>query len=111
MIANINMNTEAHKDIKAFCNLILDGVINGDIQLRKQYGANQLSSLDFIPKELIRSILTGIKEKDFRDKLIRIAKRCCIDIKVERKKTKSDGEYFLLTFRPVRSIYDRGEGF
>jgi hypothetical protein len=103
-------NKETYKDIKTFCNLILEGVINGDIKLRTQYGAKQLLSIDFIPKELIRRILIGIKDKDFRDALMRIAKRCCIDIKVEKRKTKRGGEYFLLTFKPAVSIYDRGEG-
>ena len=105
------MSNEVKKDIKAFCNLILDGAINGKIKLRTQYGANQLMRLGFIPKELIRSIIAGIQDKDFRDALIRKAKRCCIDIKVEKRKTKRGGEYFLLTFRPVLSIYERGEGF
>jgi hypothetical protein len=102
------VNKEIYKDIKTFCNLILDGVINGDIKLRTPYGAKQLLSIDFIPKELIRRILIGIKDKNFRDTLMRIAKRCCIDIKVEKKKTKAGGEVFFLTFRPKVSIYDRG---
>jgi len=103
-------NINEYKDIKTFCNLILDGVINGDIKMRTQYGAKQLLSLDFIPRELIRSILIGIKDKDFRDRLIKTAKRYCIDIKVEKKKTKSGGEVFFFTFRPAVSIYDRGRG-
>ena len=105
------MSNEVKKDIKAFCNLILDGAINGKIKLRTQYGANQLMRLGFIPKELIRTILIGIKDKNFRDELTKIAKRCCIDIKVEKRKTKKGGEYFFLTFKPALSIYDRGEGF
>jgi len=106
------MNTEKDlitpKDIKDFCNLILEGAINGDIKLHTQYGTKQLLYLDFIPKKLIRGILMGIKDKDFRDKLIKTAKRYCIDIKVERKKTKSGGDMFFLTFKPSVSIYHRG---
>ena len=105
------MNTEEKKNIKAFCNLILEGIIKGDIKMRTQYGAKQLLYLDAIPKELIRTILIGIKDKNFRDELTKIAKRCCIDIKVEKRKTKKGGEYFFLTFKPALSIYDRGEGF
>jgi len=101
-------NKDIYKDIKTFCNLILDGAINGKIKLRTKYGAKTLMALDIIPRELIRSIWMGIKDQDFREKLINTAKRCCIDIKVERTKTKNGGEVFFLTFRPAVSIYDRG---